>query len=277
MAKDASKSGAQQPLIPPFGKRVRLKDYDPGYSGGFEGRGEVADQVKADLARLSALQEVLYAESTRAVLIIVQGIDTGGKDGTIRHVFRGLNPQGVQVTSFKQPSREELSHDFLWRIHRRTPPKGIIGVFNRSHYEDVLIVRVHNLVAKRIWKERYDHINRFEEILHEHDTLILKFFLYISKDEQKRRLESRRDDPSKQWKFSPADLKEREHWDSYMEAYEEMLTRCNTEYAPWHIVPGNRKWYRNYVVSRAVVEALEKLNPQYPPAPDGIADIVVPD
>ncbi len=268
---------SKQPLIPPFEKRVRLKDYDPGYTGGYEREEEIQGKLEKDLEKLRDLQETLYAEGKRSVLIILQGIDTGGKDGTIRHVFRGLNPQGVQITAFKVPSAEEISHDFLWRIHRHTPPKGVIGVFNRSQYEDVLIVRVHGLVPKKIWKERYDHINRFEETLVEHDTLVLKFFLYISKEEQKERLEARRDDPKKQWKFALGDLKERELWDAYLEAYEDMLTRCNTEYAPWHIVPANKKWYRNLVVTSAIIRAMGKLDLAYPQPPEGIATVVVPD
>ncbi len=268
---------AKQPLVPPFEKKVRLKNYDPGYCGGYKDEAEIEGQLEYDLERLSDLQEVLYAEGKRAVLIVLQGIDTGGKDGTIRHVFRGLSPQGVQIASFKQPSAEELAHDFLWRIHKQVPGKGMIGVFNRSHYEDVLIVRVHNLVPKKIWKERYDHINRFEDMLTEHGVTILKFFLYISKDEQKRRLEARRADPKKQWKFTLADVKERQYWDDSMDAYEDMLSRCNTEYAPWHIVPANHKWYRDFVVTRTIVEAMEGMKLQYPEPEAGIMEAVIPD
>lgn len=268
---------AKQPLIPPFGKKVSLKDYDPAFISGFNSETEIEDQLKNDLERLRDLQEVLYAEDKHSVLIVIQAMDTGGKDGLIKHVFRGVNPAGVQVTSFKVPSTEELSHDFLWRIHRHTPPKGVIGVFNRSHYEDVLIVRVHELVPKKVWRARYDYINAFEALLAGTGTTILKFFLYISKDEQKRRLEDRLKEPHKHWKFNPNDLKERARWDDYMAAYEDALSKCHTEHAPWHIVPANHKWYRNYIVMRTIVEALEKLELKYPEAAPDLDKIVVPD
>lgn len=266
-----------QPLIPPSGEPVSLKDYDPEYTGPFKDKDDARAATEKDLEKLDDLQERLYAEGKHALLIVFQAMDTGGKDGAIRHVFRGCDPQGVQVTSFKVPTPEELAHDFLWRIHQHTPPKGIIGVFNRSHYEDVLVVRVHDLVPKAIWKERYDHINRFEELLTEHGTTILKFFLYISKDEQKRRLEARLNDPNKQWKFSLGDLKERGFWNDYMAAYEEVLTRCNTPRAPWHIVPANHKWYRDYVVTKTVVEALERLNPRFPEPEADLSGVTVPE
>jgi PPK2 family polyphosphate:nucleotide phosphotransferase len=266
-----------QPLIPPFGKNVRLKNYDPGYTGKFRGEGEAMERVLKDLDKLDDLQERLYAEGKHALLIIFQAMDTGGKDGAIRHVFRGCDPQGVRVTSFKAPTPAELARDFLWRVHQNTPPKGMIGIFNRSHYEDVLIVRVHNLAPKKVWKERYDHINAFEELLIENGATILKFFLYISKDEQKERLQARLDDPNKQWKFALGDLKERERWNEYIEAYEDMLTRCNTERAPWYIVPSNHKWYRNYVVAKIVVETLEKLDPQFPKPEEDLSGVVIPD
>jgi PPK2 family polyphosphate:nucleotide phosphotransferase len=219
----------------------------------------------------------LYAEAQRSVLIVIQAMDTGGKDGLIKHVFRGLNPAGVAVTSFKRPSEEELAHDFLWRIHQNAPRKGMIGVFNRSHYEDVLVVRVHELVAKSVWKKRYDQINEFEELISESGTTILKFFLHISKDEQKRRLEDRLQEPHKHWKFNVGDLEERKLWDDYMKAYEAALSKCNNEYAPWHIVPANHKWYRNYVVTKALVEAMDGMELKYPPAAEGLESIVIPD
>lgn len=268
---------SKQPLVPPADKKVRLKDYDPAYSGKYKNEHEIEGELTKDLEKLSGLQDLLYAENERSLLIVLQGIDTGGKDGTVRHVFRGLNPQGVQVTSFKQPSAEELSHDFLWRIHEHVPPKGHIGVFNRSHYEDVLVVRVHNLVSKKIWKERYDQINRFEEMLTEHHVTILKFFLYISKDEQKHRLEERQHDPKKQWKFAEGDLAERKLWDDYIDAYEDMLTKCNTDYAPWYVIPSNHKWYRNLVVTRAIVETMEDMKLKYPSPIPNIDQIVIPD
>jgi PPK2 family polyphosphate:nucleotide phosphotransferase len=265
------------PITPPFGKSVSLKEYDPKDTGSYTSEEEALPVLAKDLERLAHLQEAFYAEGKRSLLVVLQAIDTGGKDGTIKHVFRGLNPQGVEITSFKAPTPIELSHDFLWRVHNRTPAKGIIGVFNRSHYEDILVVRVHNLVPEKVWQERYDHINRFEELLAESGTTILKFFLYISKGEQKRRLLDRTTTPEKQWKFSFGDLKEREHWDSYIEAYEAMLSKCNTPYAPWHIIPANKKWYRNLVVTRAIVDALEKLNPQYPKPEGDLSKVVIPD
>ncbi len=268
---------SKQPLIPPFGKKVHLKDYDPDYAGEFASKDEVAALIEKDIAQMSDLQETLYAEGKRSILIVAQAMDTGGKDGLIEHVFRGVNPAGVQVTSFKAPSEEELAHDFLWRVHPNAPRKGMMGVFNRSHYEDVLVVRVHELVPKKVWKARYDHINAFEKLLADSGTTILKFFLYISKDEQKRRLEARLKEPDKHWKFNPDDLKERELWDDYMEAYEDALTKCNTAYAPWHIVPANHKWYRNYIVSRTIVETMKAMKLEYPPAAPGVEDVVIPD
>ncbi len=268
---------AQQPLIPPIGDRVRLKDYDPGYAGEFDSKQAIKDPLMADLNRLAELQEVLYADGKRALLVVLQGIDTGGKDGTIEHVFSGLNPQGVQVTAFKQPTAIELAHDFLWRVHLATPPRGYIGIFNRSHYEDVLVVRVHNLAPKKEWKKRYEFINRFEEMLTENGTTILKFFLYISKDEQKKRFQARLDDPNKQWKFALGDLKERELWDDYIAAYEGALTECNTEYAPWHIVPANHKWYRNFIVTRTIVETMAAMHLKYPEPKEDLSNVTIPD
>jgi PPK2 family polyphosphate:nucleotide phosphotransferase len=268
---------SKQPLIPPIGHKVRLKDYDPGYTGDFRHKEDVQAQLAKDLARLDELQEVFYADGRRALLIILQGIDTGGKDGTIEHVFSGVNPQGVQVTAFKRPTPEELAHDFLWRVHRNVPPKGFIGIFNRSHYEDVLVVRVHDLVPRKVWKERYDQINQFEAMLAANGVTILKFFLYISKDEQKKRFEARLKDPKKQWKFAMGDLDERQRWDDYMAAFEDMLTKCNTEYAPWHIVPANHKWYRNYIVTQTVISTLERMNLKYPKPAEGIENVVIPD
>src|SRR5258707_752835 len=244
---------SKQPLIPEFGKKVKLKNFDPDYTSPYATEDDAQEQLEKDLDDLSKLQNVLYAEAKRSVLIVLQGIDTGGKDGTIKHVFRGLNPQGVKVVSFKQPTVDELAHDYLWRIHKVTPPNGYIGVFNRSHYEDVLIVRVHELVPEKVWKQRYAQINDFEEMLTDNGMTILKFFLYISKDEQKRRLEARLEKPHKEWKFSKDDLKERELWDDYMDAYEDMLSKCNTEVAPWHVIPGNQKWYRNIIITRTIV------------------------
>jgi PPK2 family polyphosphate:nucleotide phosphotransferase len=191
-------------------------------------------------------------------------MDAGGKDGTIRKIMSGVNPQGVRVTSFKRPTEEELAHDFLWRIHRAVPGRGMIGIFNRSHYEDVLVVRVHNIVPKSVWQQRYDHINNFERLLADSGVTILKFYLHISKEEQKERLQARLDRPHKRWKFDPRDLEERKLWDDYMAAFEAALSRCSTEVAPWHIVPANKKWYRNLVISETIVETLGGLDLKYP-------------
>jgi PPK2 family polyphosphate:nucleotide phosphotransferase len=267
----------QQPIVPPFNRKVSLKDYDPDYTGSYEKKDEIEPRLTKDLEKLARLQETLYAEGKQSLLVILQAIDTGGKDGTIRHIFRGVNPQGVQVTSFKQPSVEELSHDFLWRIHQKMPQKGIIGIFNRSHYEDVLVVRVHNLVPERVWRKRYEIINDFERALVENGTAILKLFLHISKDEQKVRLEDRRQKPHKNWKFSANDVKERELWDEYMKAFEGMLTECHTSYAPWHIIPANHNWYRNSVVGEIIVDTLESMKPSYPKLEKAAAEIVIPD
>jgi len=217
------------------------------------------------LGELERLQELLYADRRHAVLVVLQGMDSSGKDGTIRHVFSGVNPQGVDVASFKVPTPLELSHDFLWRVHKRAPEKGHIVIFNRSHYEDVLVARVHDLVPRRVWSKRYREINDFERELREEGTTILKFFLHISRKEQADRLRARLDDPTKQWKLTEADARERKFWDSYMEAYNDMLRRTSTSYAPWFAVPSDYKWFRNLVVSTVLVEALRALHLRYPP------------
>jgi PPK2 family polyphosphate:nucleotide phosphotransferase len=226
--------------------------------------------------RLADLQMRLYAEDKHAILIVLQAMDAGGKDGTIRRVFQGVNPQGVRVTSFKQPSRLELAHDFLWRVHREVPPRGMIGVFNRSHYEDVLVVRVHSLVPEETWRPRYELINDFEKMLVTCGTTILKFYLHISKEEQRQRFQERIDIKEKNWKFSFEDLKKREQWDEYLEAYEEMLNRTNTSWAPWHVIPADRNWYRNLAVVRTIVSAIEELDPRYPEPEGDVSGLTVP-
>ncbi|WP_375464634.1 polyphosphate kinase 2 family protein [uncultured Methylobacterium sp.] len=233
--------------------------------------------LAAERARIRGFQEKLYAERRQSLLIVLQAIDTGGKDGTIRAVLEGVNPQGCAVTSFKVPSSEELDHDFLWRYHRHTPRRGMIGVFNRSHYEDVLVVRVKGLVPEPVWQARYGLINDFERLLTQSGTRILKFFLHISKDEQKKRLEARIADPAKHWKFDPADLVERKSWDAYQAAFSDALTRCSTPHAPWHVVPADRKWLRNLLVARTIADTLEAMDPRFPAAAKGIAELVVPD
>ena len=242
---------------------IKLRSIDPGETHGVS-KDDATRRLEKNLARLSVLQYLLYAEARRSVLIVLQGIDAGGKDGTISHVMRGMNPQGVSVTSFKAPEGPEKRHDYLWRIHNAVPEKGKIGIFNRSQYEDVLIVRVHNLVPKSEWSKRYQQINDFEKMLSENGVHIVKLLLYISKDEQARRFKERLDDPAKNWKFSADDLKEREHWDEYIQAYEAMLQKCSTAYAPWHVIPANKKWFRNLAVSEIVLRQMESLDLRQP-------------
>lgn len=248
------------------GSKFKLSSIDPSDDGKFKNREECEAATAVLTEELLKLQETFYVDGRRALLIVFQAMDTGGKDGAIRQCFRGLNPIGTQVTSFKRPSTEEMSHDFLWRIHKAVPAKSKFGIFNRSHYEDVLVVRVHDLIPKKDWKERYAHINNFEKSLSEENTVILKFFLHISKDEQKQRLEERLADPAKHWKFEPGDLKERTFWDDYMEAYEDAVSKCSAPWAPWYVVPSNKKWYRNYVITDALVKTLSKIEMNYPKA-----------
>lgn len=260
------------------GAKVHLRDVDPDDTGPYRQKDDAKADLERDRDRLFDLQEILYAQAQHSLLIVLQAMDTGGKDGTISHVMGGVNPQGCQVASFKQPTPEELSHDFLWRIHKHTPARGQITIFNRSHYEDVLVVRVHNLVPEPVWRQRYNQINEFEELLADQGgTTILKFFLHISRAEQKERLQARLDDPTKQWKFSTGDLKERAYWDDYTAAYEDALTRCSTKVAPWFVVPADRKWYRNVVVARIIVEALEGLGLRYPEPEPGLDQVVIED
>ncbi|MCJ7735110.1 MAG: polyphosphate kinase 2 family protein [Anaerolineales bacterium] len=224
---------------------------------------------------LETLQELLFAEGKHKILIVLQAMDTGGKDGTIRHVFEGVNPQGVQVASFKAPTKKELAHDYLWRIHKHTPEKGEIVIFNRSHYEDVLVVRVHNLVPEAVWSRRYEHIQAFEKLLVDEGTTILKFYLHIDQDEQKKRLQARLDDPDKTWKFSIGDLDERKLWGQYLSAFEAALEKTSTETAPWYVIPANRKWYRNLVISSIIIEKLKSLNMAFPEPEEGLDGIVI--
>jgi PPK2 family polyphosphate:nucleotide phosphotransferase len=257
------------------GTKVSLKRYDPADTGPYRSAEDVEELLKKQLDELIRLQHLLYAESRRSLLIVLQGTDTSGKDGTIRHVMAGLSPLGVQVHAFKAPSEEELAHDFLWRVHQRTPRNGYIGIFNRSHYEDVLVVRVHELVPRKVWKTRYAQINQFERILVENGTTILKFFLHISKDEQKKRLRERLNDPTRHWKLSLKDIEERSYWASYRKAYEAVLTRCSTHWAPWYIVPADFKWYRNLVVAETVVQTLRDFKMQYPQPSVDLSKIVI--
>lgn len=238
------------------GTKVNLAKIDPAADGGL-GKSDGVRRTAKLLDKLADLQQELYAAGVHSVLVVLQGMDTSGKDGAIRKVFSGVNPQGCQVTSFKAPNEVELEHDYLWRIHRRAPAKGMIGVFNRSHYEDVLIVRVHDLVPRRVWKRRYDQINDFERLLVDNGTIVCKFFLHISKHEQQQRLLARERDVEKAYKLSPEDWRERDRWDDYVAAYEEALRRCSTPEAPWTIVPADRKWYRNLAIAEALVGRLE--------------------
>ena len=245
------------------GHKIKLSKIDPDDTGGYNK--EEALQRSSELReKIDQLQEILYAERRRSLLLIFQAMDTGGKDGAIKDLCAGLNPAGLEIRSFKAPSAEELDHDFLWRAHKATPRKGMIGLWNRSHYEDVLIVRVHKLVPKKVWKARYDEINRFEEILSENGTTIVKFMLHISKDEQKSRLQARLDRPEKWWKFSPNDVAERSHWSAYQKAYEDAVNNCSTECAPWHVVPANHKWARNLALAETVLRTLKEMDPRYP-------------
>jgi PPK2 family polyphosphate:nucleotide phosphotransferase len=279
--KDAANTKAPAPIdvaryqVKP-GARVRLNEWETDTTGDFDGNKEEGKELLPVLTkRLAEYQEVFYAQGKHRLLIVLQAMDTGGKDGTISHVFDKVNSQGVKVASFKVPTPQELAHDYLWRIHPHVPGNGEIVIFNRSHYEDVLVARVHRLVPKAVWKQRYKQINAFEKLLADEGTTIVKFFLHISKDEQKERLQARLDDPTKHWKFDVNDLAERKRWDAYMAAYDEMLRRTSTSYAPWFIVPGDRKWYRNLVVAQTLVQTLEGLDLRYPEPEQSLDGIVI--
>jgi PPK2 family polyphosphate:nucleotide phosphotransferase len=251
-------------LIVEPGSRFRLKHVDPGFSGGHATEAEAQADIAKNVARLTRLQELLYAERRHALLIVLQGIDAAGKDGTCWHVMTAMNPQGTTVTGFKQPTADELAHDFLWRVHPHAPGRGQVAVFNRSHYEDVLVVRVHKLVPKKVWSKRYAQINEFERLLAATGTTILKFFLYISPEEQLARFKARLDDPMKNWKSSDSDYTERARWDDYARAYQDMLEQCSTRHAPWYVIPSNHKWFRDLAVSEIVARVLEDLRMQAP-------------
>ena len=253
---------AHELLVTP-GAKVRLAKIDPSSTHGKQ-KAAAEEQLTKNLDKLSLLQYRLYAESKRSLLLVLQGIDAGGKDGTIRHVMSGFNPQGASVTSFKVPAGEETQHDYLWRVHKAVPKFGEIGIFNRSHYEDVLVVRVHNLVPQSIWKKRYDQINNFEQMLTDNGVHIVKFFLYIDREEQKRRFEARLDENAKHWKFSPSDIEERKFWDDYTRAFEEAIERCSKPTAPWYIIPANHKWFRNLAVSEILVHTLDEMRIKFP-------------
>jgi PPK2 family polyphosphate:nucleotide phosphotransferase len=257
------------------GKKIDLSKWPTDDTGPFSDKSEARGAIKKNITRLIDLQELLYASGSHAVLIVLQAMDAGGKDGAIDHVFSGVNPQGCAVTSFKEPSHEELAHDYLWRYHVACPRRGMMEIFNRSHYESVLVERVKNIVSKDVWSRRFDQINEFERMLVSENTLILKFFLHISKKEQKKRLQARLDDKSKLWKFNPSDLATRKQWDEYTEAFEDALRHCSTDEAPWYVVPADHKWFRNWVLSGTIVRAMQKLEMKLPPPPEGLDKIKV--
>jgi PPK2 family polyphosphate:nucleotide phosphotransferase len=254
------------------GKRIRLEDFDPAFKGK-HGKSHALRRTQELCAKMGELQQKLYAERKRSLLICLQALDAGGKDGVIKHVIGSMNPEGCDVANFKEPTPEELAHDFLWRVEARTPGRGEVAIFNRSHYEDVLIVRVHNLVPKEVWSKRYEDINNFERLHAENGTRILKFFLHISKEEQLKRFEQRLDDPTKRWKISESDYSEREYWDDYMRAYEDALAKCNTKDTPWFVIPADHKWFRDLAVSEIIVATLESMNIQVPGPSVNIEDI----
>ena len=256
------------------GSKIRLADIDPSETHGRDKQSS-AGELRKGLDRLTSLQDRLWAEQKHPVLIVLQGIDAAGKDGSVKHVMSAFNPMGCTVTSFKVPTPIELGHDYLWRVHQRVPGKGEIAIFNRSHYEDVLVVRVHDIVPKKVWSKRYDQINAFEELLASTGTTIIKFFLWIDRDEQKARFQDRLDDPAKNWKFKLGDLAERKLWDDYVAAFDDALSRCSTVAAPWYVIPANRNWFRNLAIADIVADTLNDLKPAYPPATEDLSNVVI--
>jgi PPK2 family polyphosphate:nucleotide phosphotransferase len=256
------------------GSRIRLERLDAAGTHGYD-RATAAPLLAREIERLASLQDRLWAESKHAVLVVLQGIDAAGKDGTINKVMEAFNPQGCVVSSFKVPTPEEFGHDYLWRIHQRTPRKGEIGIFNRSHYEDVLVVRVHDLVPRSVWSKRFDQINDFERLLAASGTTIVKFFLTIDRDEQRARFQARYDDPTRRWKFSMGDLAERKLWDKYQVAFDDAISKTSTDIAPWYVIPANRKWFRNLAVASILADTMADLKPAYPPEPNLPKDLVI--
>ena len=272
-----SKNNYLKDLAVSYNSDFSIDKIDPSDSMDIKNNKKTEEQLKEIHEELTELQEILYAQGKFAVLIILQAMDTGGKDSTIRHVFGPLNPQGVRVVNFKAPSGIELAHNYLWRIHKEVPRKGLIGIFNRSHYEDVLVARVHNLVPDEEIEKRYQQINAFEKYLTENHTLILKFLLHISKREQKDRLEKRLEKPDKHWKFDKSDLEERKYWDDYMQAFNRVLNECSTKHAPWYVIPANKKWARDIMVGSIALERIKELNLTYPKPQTGLNNINIPD
>jgi PPK2 family polyphosphate:nucleotide phosphotransferase len=255
------------------GAKVRLSKIDPSYTGKDETHDKALPEIQKHVERMNKLQFRLYADGSQSLLVVLQALDAAGKDGVVRHVFSGMNPQGTSVHGFKQPSKEEAAHDFLWRAHQRTPAKGEVAIFNRSYYEDVLVVRVHKLVPRSVWSKRYDLINDFEKTLAQDGTTILKFFLHISPDEQLARFKQRLDDPSRQWKISESDYSERERWPQYIDAYEDAMASTSTKRAPWYIIPANHKWFRNLAISQIIADTMDEMGLKLPPPRVDIADI----
>jgi PPK2 family polyphosphate:nucleotide phosphotransferase len=268
---------AEEPHIEKFrvqpGSQIRLKKIDPSYTGKHDSRKEASPELQEQLERLEALQYLLYADASRSLLVVLQGLDASGKDGTVRHIFSGMNPQGTSVFAFKEPTPQELAHDFLWRVHKHTPGKGEVVIFNRSHYEDVLVARVHRLVPESVWSKRYALINDFESMLVESGTCILKFYLHISPQEQLARFKQRLDDKMRNWKISESDYSERKLWPQYVEAYDEALSRTSTKHAPWFVIPADHKWFRNLAISKVVADAMDDMKLKLPPARVDLRDI----
>jgi len=255
------------------GRKVRLAKIDPSYTGKHESHEKALPVIRKHLERMDKLQYLLYADADQSLLVVLQALDAAGKDGVVRHLFSGMNPQGTSVVGFKQPSKIESDHDFLWRVHQHAPGKGEIAIFNRSHYEDVLVVRVHELVPRKVWSKRYDLINDFEKLLVQNRTRVLKFYLHISPDEQLARFEQRLEDPSRHWKISVSDYSERELWPKYVAAYEEAIEETSTKHAPWFVVPSNHKWFRNLAISEIIADTMEEMGLELPPTRVNIADI----
>src|SRR5881397_1921084 len=256
------------------GSKVGLTDFDPSYHGKHESRKSALPEIEENRQKMDELQYRMYAENKHSLLIVLQGLDAAGKDGVVRHVLTGMNPEGCMAVNFKEPTPKELAHDFLWRVHPHVPAKGSVAIFNRSHYEDVLVARVHGLVPEKVWSKRYDQINDFERLITtENNTAILKFFLHISKEEQLARFKKRLDDPDRQWKISDSDYKEREYWGDYVKAFEDVLNKTSTEHAPWFIIPSNHKWFRDFAISQIIVRQMDDMNMQLPKSTVNLAEI----
>ncbi len=259
-------------LVKP-GSRVRLAKIDPAYTDRHQSRDEASPEIRRQVERMGRLQYLLYADASQSLLVVLQGLDAAGKDGVIRHLFSGMNPQGTSVSGFRQPSREELAHDFLWRVHLRAPGRGEVVIYNRSHYEDVLVSRVHKLVGRSIWSKRYDLINDFEQMLGENRTRILKFYLHVSPEEQLARFKVRLDDPARHWKISESDYAERALWPQYIEAYEDAIEKTSTKWAPWYVIPANHKWFRDLAISQIIADTMKDMGLKTPPPQIHLAEL----